>query len=62
MKTKLIYIIFFILLITSAQNYKTIEEVDNACSNLSFSSDEDAEIAVNEMMDIIGLERNWKKQ
>lgn len=63
MKTKLlsIFVIAFTLL-CSAQNYQTIEEVDTACAQLGFSGDEEAEIAVDNILAQIGLFRNFTIQ
>ncbi|MBU2938561.1 SEL1-like repeat protein [Lacinutrix sp. C3R15] len=48
--------------IAYSQNYQTIEEVNDACSQLGFNSDEDAEIAVDRILDEIGLFRNFTIQ
>ena len=60
MKTKLA--IVFVLLIVqtiTAQNYQTVEDINNACSQLGFAGDEDAEIAVDNILDKMGLYRNF---
>ncbi|MFT5252884.1 MAG: hypothetical protein ACI87N_001906 [Flavobacteriales bacterium] len=60
MKTKLLILV--VLLSTQfiiAQNYQTIEEIDDACTQLGFSGDDDAEIAVDAILDKIGLFRNF---
>lgn len=46
----------------NTQNYQTIEEIDNACATLSFSGNEEAEIAVDEILQKIGLFRNFVLQ
>jgi TPR repeat protein len=54
-----------LLLITSiafSQNYQTIEEVNDACSQLGFNGNEDAETAVDRILDEIGLFRNFTIQ
>jgi len=45
--------------ILSGQNYQTVDEVNDACSQLGFSSNEEAQIAVDEILDHIGLFRNF---
>jgi len=63
MKTKLA--IVFVLLIVqtiTAQNYQTVEDINDACAQLGFAGDEDAEIAVDEILDKIGLFRNFTIQ
>jgi len=45
-----------------SQNYQTVEDINNACSQLGFSADEDAEIAVAEIMEVIGLQKNFTIQ
>lgn len=53
------------LLITSiafSQNYQTVEEVNNACATLGFTANEDAEIAVDNIMEVIGLQKNFTLQ
>ena len=63
MKLKLlIFLSVFSLQLAISQNYQTLEEVNDACATLGFSANEDAEIAVDEMMDIIGLQRNFTIQ
>ncbi len=63
MKIKLlsIFLVAFTL-VCNAQNYQTVEEVNNACSQLRFSGDEDAEIAVDKILEQIGLFRNFTIQ
>ncbi|RFN58208.1 sel1 repeat family protein [Marixanthomonas ophiurae] len=58
---KLIYTIWIVLVsITAfAQNYQTVEEVNSVCDQLGFSSDEEAHIAVDNIMEIIGLQKNF---
>lgn len=43
----------------NAQNYQTIEDVNEACAQLGFTSNEDAEIAVDRILDAVGLFRNF---
>jgi hypothetical protein len=58
--------LFLIALFSSvgviSQNYQTIEEVDTACAQLGFSADEEAEIAVDNILAQIGLFRNFTIQ
>lgn len=53
--------LFFVQLIT-AQNYQTVEDINDACSTLGFSSNEEAEIAVDRILTKIGLFRNFTLQ
>ena len=63
MKSKLIIVVSLFLVQTLiSQNYQTVEDINNACSQLSFSGDEDAEIAVDAILDKIGLFRNFTIQ
>ena len=63
MKSKfLILLTIFSLQVAISQNYQTVEEVNDACSQLGFSGDEDAEIAVDKILDQIGLYRNFTIQ
>ncbi len=63
MKTKLILIVALCLVqVTIAQNYQTVEDVNDACASLRFSANEDAEIAVERILDIIGLPKNFTLQ
>ncbi|MGB1308213.1 MAG: hypothetical protein ACPG6B_04840 [Oceanihabitans sp.] len=47
---------------SSAQNYQTVEDVDNSCVTLGFMADEEAEIAVDKILEQIGLFRNFVLQ
>ena len=63
MKSKLlIFSSLFLVQTLISQNYQTVEEVNDACATLGFSADEDAEIAVDEIMDVIGLQKNFTIQ
>ena len=63
MKTKLLYILVIAFtLVSNAQNYQTIQEVDTVCAQLGFSGDEAAEIAVDNILAEIGLFRNFTIQ
>jgi TPR repeat protein len=63
MKIKLIWIfIAAFTLVCNAQNYQSIEEVNDACTQLGFMGDEEAEIAVDRILDQIGLFRNFTIQ
>jgi len=63
MKSKqLLLSLFLIAQVLSAQNYQSVEDINNACATLGFSSNEDAEIAVDRIMDIIGLPKNFTLQ
>ncbi|MDP2686132.1 MAG: hypothetical protein Q8O62_02860 [Aequorivita sp.] len=48
----IIILIFSIIFSTTifSQNYQTVEEVDNICSQLGFASDEEAQIAVDKIL------------
>ena len=60
MKVKLASIIIIAFtLVCNAQNYQSIEDVNEACSQLGFSGDEDAEIAVDNILAQIGMFRNF---
>lgn len=48
--------------ILQAQNYQTIEEIDSSCAQLGFTSDEEAEIAVDRILEAVGLFRNFTIQ
>lgn len=63
MKTKFLLLLsVFLLQMTNAQNYQTIEDLNDSCSQLSFSSDEDAQIAIDNILDVLGLYRNFSIQ
>ncbi len=61
---KLIVLItlLFLVQITVSQNFQTVEDLNNACSQLGFAGDEDAEIAVDKILDQIGLFKNFTIQ
>ena len=60
MKIKfLILLSIFSLQLAISQNYQTVEEVNEACATLGFSGDEDAQIAVDAILDKMGLYRNF---
>ncbi len=62
MKQKFKFSSLLLLLIiqtTLAQNYQTVEEVNDACASLGFTSNEEAEIAVDRILDEFGLFRNF---
>jgi len=63
MKTKL-SILFVLLALqgVNAQNYQTVEDINDTCSTLGFLSNEEAEIAVDEILTKIGLFRNFTLQ
>lgn len=49
-------VVFLISVISYSQNYQTIEEIDDACAQLlGFSSNDDAEIAVDRILEQIGI-------
>jgi hypothetical protein len=50
------------MIVGNTQNYQTVEEVNDACATLGFSTNEEAEIAVDEMMEIIGLQKSFTIQ
>jgi hypothetical protein len=56
---KLLLLLFLVGQFVSSQNYQSVEEINKACSQLGFSGDEDAEIAVDAILDKIGLFRNF---
>jgi TPR repeat protein len=58
----LVFASLFLVQTLISQNYQTVEEVNDACSQLGFSGDEDAEIAVDKILDQIGLYRNFTIQ
>jgi TPR repeat protein len=62
MKIKLLIGLLFVTQLTVSQNFQTIEEVNDACSQLGFMGNEDAEIAVDNILDIIGVFRNFTIQ
>ena len=55
----IIVLFYFLSSISYSQNYQTVEEVNDACAQLGFSGDEEAEIAVDKILDQIGLFRNF---
>ncbi|MDO6596699.1 hypothetical protein Q4512_07215 [Oceanihabitans sp. 2_MG-2023] len=59
---KLTLIGLFFTNIAFSQNYQTTEEIDNACAQLGFMADEEAEIAVDRILEQIGLFRNFVLQ
>lgn len=52
---KLVFLSLFILQFGYAQNYQTVEQVDEVCSQLGFTSDQEAQIAVDLILDEIGI-------
>lgn len=52
----------FVSSIIYSQNYQTVEEIDKSCAILGFASNEEAEIAVDEILDELGLPRSFKIQ
>ena len=63
MKAKLsILIVLLVLQGAISQNFQTVEDINDACAQLGFAGDEDAEIAVDEILDKIGLFRNFTIQ
>lgn len=60
MKTRfLILLSIFSFQLAISQKYQTIEEVSDACSQLGFAGNEAAEIAVDAILDKMGLARNF---
>ena len=60
MKTKLLSIIIVVFtIVCNSQNYQTVEDINDACAQLGFAGDEDAEIAVDNILDKMGLYRNF---
>ena len=53
------WLLLVILQTALAQNYQTVEEVNDACASLGFTSNEEAEIAVDRILDEFGLFRNF---
>jgi len=60
MKTKL-SILFLLLALqgVNAQNYQTVEDINDACAALGFSGNDEAEITVDRILEQIGLTRNF---
>lgn len=54
-KRILLLLTYFFVPFVYSQNYQTVEEVDNICSQLGFASDEDAQLAVDRILRQIGL-------
>lgn len=59
MKTRLLLSLLLISQYLVAQNFQTVEDVNDVCSTLGFSTNEDAEIAVDRILDQVGLQRNF---
>jgi hypothetical protein len=63
MKSKLLILLSVLSLqLAISQNYQTVEEVNDACSQLGFMGDEDAETAVNNILSQVGLFSNFTIQ
>ena len=63
MKTKFICIVIVVFIFNcNAQNYQSIEEVDASCAQLGFMGDEDAELAVDNILSQLGLFKNFTIQ
>lgn len=43
----------------TSQNYQTVEELNDKCASLGFSGNEEAEIAVDKILEAVGLFRNF---
>jgi len=54
-KIILIVFVFFEAFTVSAQNYQTVEEVEDVCAQLGFTSDEEAQLAVDKILNEIGI-------
>lgn len=57
--------IFWFTIISSfmyAQNYQTVDEINDACATLGFTSNEEAELAVDRILEKVGLFRNFVLQ
>jgi|GEM_PF-6047927 len=50
-----ITLVFLFSITGFSQNYQTVEEVDNICSQLGFASDEEAQIAVDKILNEMGI-------
>lgn len=59
MKKLYFVILLFICLRLSAQNYQTVQEINEACDQLGFVSNEEAEIAVDKILGEFGLIRTF---
>ncbi|MGB1308233.1 MAG: hypothetical protein ACPG6B_04940, partial [Oceanihabitans sp.] len=56
MKIRILSVFFITIInVANAQNFQTVEEVDEVCSQLGFSSDEDAQLAVDRILNQIGI-------
>lgn len=62
MNRKLLIGFIFIGQFLTAQNFQSVEEVNDHCSALGFMSNEEAEITVDRILDEIGLFRNFVLQ
>ncbi len=62
MNRKILIGLFFIGQFLTAQNFQSVEEVNDHCSALGFMSNEEAEITVDRILDEIGLFRNFVLQ
>lgn len=61
-KIGLIALLLFNMQFTFAQNFQTVEDVDSSCAQLGFMANEEAEIAVDRILESIGLFRNFVLQ
>ncbi len=61
MKKLYFVILLFICLRLSAQNYQTVQEINEACDQLGFVSNEEAEIAVDKILGEFGLIKHIEK-
>lgn len=62
MKTNFLLVAIILLTVqqTTGQNYQTVDEVNDACETTSSSNNDEAEIAVDNILNQIGLFRNFK--
>ena len=61
MKTPVLYILLFLSISVNsfAQNYQSVEEINDACAQLGFKGNEEAETAVDNILTHVGLKRNF---
>jgi tetratricopeptide (TPR) repeat protein len=62
MKRNYLLLFIFIGQFLTAQNFQSVEEVNDACSQLGFMGNEEAELTVDRILDEIGVFRNFVLQ
>ncbi|AOW20333.1 energy transducer TonB [Urechidicola croceus] len=58
-KSIVIFVTILLTQVTISQNFQSVEEVNSACVQLGFSSNQEAEITVDRILSKIGLFRNF---